>query len=131
MIPTRHNEHTIAFVLPRVPRHTSAKPPAKFEESSSWKIYKQLCENLQMLFCSRSVLLNVSLSIFDTRVQNLILLIIFFFCIIFLTAGLKEFKTRSHEYIHEPFGALAEYKKNHIIAHIVISSRVLSIVCQV
>ena len=130
MIPTRHTEPTIACILPRVPRHTSATPPAKFEESSSWKIYKQLCENLQMLFCSRSVLLNVSLSIIDTRVENLIL-IIFFFCIIFLTDGLKEFKTRSHEYIHEPFGALAEYKQIHIIAHIVKSSRVLSIVCQV
>ena len=121
MIPTRHTEHNIAFVLPRVPRHTSAKPPAKFEESSSWKIYKQLCENLQMPFGSRSVLLIFSLSFIDTRVENLIL-IIFFFYIIFLTEGLKEIKTRSHEYINEPFGALAEYKQIHIIAHIVKSS---------
>ena len=46
--------------------------------SSSWKIYKQLCETLQILLCSPSVLFNLSLSFIDIPIENVILIIFFF-----------------------------------------------------
>jgi len=88
---------------------------------------KQMCENLQILFCSNSILFYCSLSFIGILVENVILIILYY-----IPHWRTQWIQDTISWIpSEAVGPVEEYKQIHIFAHIVKSSRVLSIVCQV